>query len=333
LLLFILLAAYLGTNYFLKNMATRVVEELKPRLEEKGVIIASFDYENVRLTSYNAITITGIDLDFYLNRAMYGKEAFRAEFDARSIRIRFANFSDPSFFFTLNDFSVFIQPTDQNAHKPFGRLENAHLKSRIPVYLESPEASARKIIEAVKSLFKTNSTVLDLDLRATVRLGMDDKEVEAGLFTERSGDSTSLKFNHMDILNAAQQFELDLTEKEAEIIAKYPNKVPAMIKITRDAKRYSELEKNKNASFPEDAYRHIYWSYHLTRALGADLARQITDAHETAPGNTKHERLMDYHNNEIGRRLGQNNLIKDDLKRLVMESDEIVKNPSEMAGR
>lgn len=261
---------------------------------------------------------------------MYGKESFKAQFDAQSITVRFADFNNPSFFFTLKDFSIFIEPEDNSDKRPFGKLNDGYVKSRIPLYLKTPEESARAILTEVKTLFHENKTPLDLEIMVDVLLGIDDKEVKVGLFTVRDDSWTYLKFDDEDIQNAAKEFDLDLAEKEAEIISNYPSKVPAMIKITRDAKRLSKIEKSKDKSFPEDAFRHIYWSYHLTRAIGPELANEITDAHETAPGNTKNERLMDYHNNEVGRNYAAQNVSLEQIKNLVLNSDEIIKHPNEV---
>jgi hypothetical protein len=329
-LLVLLGIVYISANSILKKVAVKVVEELKPKLEQKGIVIENFNYSNVRLNSYNSVAVAQIDLDFYLNKKMYGKESFHAQFDARSITVRFADFNNPSFFFTLKDFSVFIEPDEKTEKKPFGKLQNGYLTSRIPVYLKNPEESAREILDEIKILFHENKTPLDLEFEVDVLLGIDDKEVKVGLFTDRKDGLTYLKFDDQDILDAAQLFDLDLTEKEAEIIADYPSKVPAMIKITRDAKRYSKTETSKDHSFPEDAYRHIYWSYHLTKAFGPELAKEITDAHETAPGNTKNERLMDYHNNEVGRAYADESLNLDEIKRRVLQSKDIIRNPNEV---
>lgn len=326
-LLILIAVIYAGANYVLKKVAVKVVAELKPRLEEKGIMIEHFDYSNVRLNSYNSLAITKIDLDFYLKRSMYGKESFDAQFDSESVIVRFADFNNPSLFLTLKDFSVFIEPDEDDTSKPFGKLENGYLKSRIPVYLKTPEASAREILDEVKKLFHENKTPMDLEIQTDVSLGIDKKEVKVGLYTERKENWTYLKFSDNDILEAAKSFDLDLTMNEAEIIANYPSKVPAMIKITRDAKRLSEAEKEKNMSFPEDAYRHIYWSYHLTREFGPELAKEITDAHETAPGNTKAERIMDFHNNEIGRFYANESLSIDEIRSRVLHSNDVIRNP------
>ena len=102
-----------------------------------------------------------------------------------------------------------------------------------------------------------------------------------------------------------------------------------MIRITRDAKNKSVAYRKADRSFPEDAFRHVYWSYHLTRQLGPEIAKQITDAHETAPGNTSQERSMDYHNNEVGRDLANTNLSENQIRILVLGSENIVRHPSQ----
>jgi len=308
----------------------RAIAELKPRLEQKGIMIENFNYSNVRLNSYNSCAITNIDLDFYLNKKMYGKESFKAQFDANSITVRFADFNKPSFFFTLKNFSMFIEPEEDNAKKPFGKLENGYLKSRIPLYLKNPEESAGEMLAEIKTLFHENRTPFDLEIEVDVLLGIDEKEIHVGLYSERIDSLTYIKFASEDILKAASEFDLDLAKKEAEIIADYPSKVPSMIKITRDAKKFSRIEKGKDRSFPEDAYRHIYWSYHLTREFGPDLTKEITDAHETAPGNTKNERLMDYHNNEVGRNYADQHLSLNEIKSRVLNSHEIIRHPKDM---
>ncbi|SDH66461.1 peptidoglycan-binding domain-containing protein [Roseospirillum parvum] len=56
-----------------------------------------------------------------------------------------------------------------------------------------------------------------------------------------------------------------------------------------------------------DAFRHALWSYRMTRELGAEVAKEITDAHErhTLDTNPMGDRLMDLYNNRIGRLLAQ----------------------------
>ncbi|MDZ7606056.1 MAG: hypothetical protein U5K79_10825 [Cyclobacteriaceae bacterium] len=318
---------YFGANYILKKVAVKAVEYLQPRLEDEGIQIVNFDYRTVRLASYNQCNISDIDLDFRLNKEMFGKESFSANVKVKTLKIRFADFKRPSLFFEIADFSLFVVSDERSAGNPFGRLENAQISSRLPVYLKNPYESAKDVLAEVKALFRESKSHVDLNLSTTVYLGLDDKELGVRLFSFRENDTTYIRFNADDILLAAHSLELDMGQAEAEIIAAHPGKSPKLIKITRDAKRLSKLEIAQDNSFPEDAYKHIYWSYHLAREFGPELTKEITDAHETNPGNTRQERLMDFHNNEIGRGLAGEQLSEADLKELVLTSPKIIRNP------
>jgi hypothetical protein len=50
-----------------------------------------------------------------------------------------------------------------------------------------------------------------------------------------------------------------------------------------------------------DAYRHALTSSRLANALGPEIAKKFTDAHERSVPNSEAERLMDLTNNQIGR--------------------------------
>lgn len=54
-----------------------------------------------------------------------------------------------------------------------------------------------------------------------------------------------------------------------------------------------------------DAFRHAYWNYEMTKAFGADRARNFSNAYEISHPNPEGERRMDLYNNQIGRELAQ----------------------------
>jgi hypothetical protein len=323
----VLLVVYLTADYAVNKIADRLVTELKPRLKDRGILVQHFKYQDVKLASFNSISIGKIELVFDLNKEMYGKSSFQASFGAETIILRFTDFQNPYFYISIHNFSLFVEPDEPGTESTFGKLQHGNFKSTIPLYLHSPEESAHKLLAEVRRLFHENKTVIDIEVEVDVLLGIDEKSLKVGLFSERSDDWTHLEFDVDDLIAASRQIDLELTRQEASIIARYPLKVPAMIKITQDARHYSQIAKVQDPSFPEDAFRHVYWSFQLTKALGPELSKQITNAHETAPGNTEAERLMDYHNNEIGRKYALENRSIDEIKALVLESDEIRRNP------
>lgn len=327
IVLAVLIVGYFVGNYVLEQAADKFIAELKPKLAARGVVIESFSYGNISINSPKSIRIKNIDLNFKLKKEEFGNKSYTAKFNASYVVIKLESISDASGTFSINNFSIFVEPDDKRVEKPFGKIENARFRCDIPIHLRNPEADARKILSEIENLFDHN-IAQRLSLNGDVQLGIDGKEVAIGLTTNQRGASVSLKFNKDDIFTASKEFELELTEKEAEVIANYPSKVPVMLRITREAKQKSEQQKRIDQTFPEDAFRHIYWSYHLTRALGPELAKEITDAHETAPGNTQKERLMDYHNNKVARGLANVNYSDDDLIKMVLNANNIILNPN-----
>lgn len=52
-----------------------------------------------------------------------------------------------------------------------------------------------------------------------------------------------------------------------------------------------------------DAFRHALWNYRMAKSLGSDKAKQFGDAYERHTDNPLGDRLMDLHNNKVGRQL------------------------------
>jgi hypothetical protein len=180
----------------------------------------------------------------------------------------------------------------------------------------------------LRTLFRENSIPDRIEFKGDAILSLDGKPIRIGLSTQRIDNRTYLQLNKDNILEAAKDFpDVEISEEEAELISRYPARALHILKITRDAWRISDMKKSERDEFPDDAYKHIYWSYHLTRTFGPEFAKQITDAHETLPNNTPQQRKMDFNNNEIGRNLAERNLSADELEHIILNSPEVIRSP------
>ena len=300
---------------------------MKSQLEARGIEVGQFQYKKITLNSYNSVSLKDVALRFRLSQKTFGKNSCGARLHANSIAVRLASFNEPSLYVTLEGFDIIIDPGEQMRKSPFAELRNGYVSTIQPLHPDNPFESAKSLADGIENLFNEDFTTVNLHLKGSVPVSFDSKKFDVRLFTERKNDTTFLKFNKADVRKVSEEFDLGLVDAEIAIIAAHPSKVPAMIQITRQAKTLSEREKRKDPAFPEDAFRHLYWSYHLTRALGPALAKKITDAHETAPGNTKAERMMDFHNNEFARDLAKKNLTVNDLKRIARYSGQVIKQP------
>lgn len=326
IIIFVML--YFAGNYFLTKVSKKYLVELREKLEAKGLFFEDLSYKDIIISSPRSVSINDVRVIFKLDKEIYGRKSFESTFHAESIGLKLVSLSDLSFTFSLSEFYILIEPSIASSKQTFGEFEEANLSINIPINLRSPEASSKLVLEQVQNLFALNKAV-GININGLANITIDQEEARLRVKTVPYGDSVRLQFNQKDVAKTAALFNIELTDQEAEVISNHPSMVPNMIRVTRDAKNKSVAYRKADRSFPEDAFRHVYWSYHLTRQLGAELAKQITDAHETAPGNTSKERSMDYHNNEVGRDLANTNLSENQIKILVLGSANIIRQPSQ----
>lgn len=329
-LIIIAVTCYFSGNYILTRVSHKYVAELKSKLEAKGLFFEELEYRDITIRTLRSISINDVNLNFTLDKEIYGRKSFHSSFQAKTIVINLVSIQEAEITFSLNDFSLHVEPDESTERRTFGEFEKAHFSSRIPINLRTPEKSAKEVLLQVEALFQQNKA-FGLSLSGTAKIFVGEERVKLALKTIDKGDSVSLQFDQADILQAAKTFDIELAEKEAEVIANHPSLVPDMMRITGDARQKSRAYRSRDKSFPEDAFRHVYWSYQLTREFGYTIAKQITDAHETAPGNTANERAMDYHNNEIARDLAKAELSEAQILNLVLTSNNIIRRPAEVS--
>jgi Domain of unknown function (DUF6973) len=320
---------YFAGNYLLTKLSHKYVSELKSKLKAKGLFIEELSYSGITIRSLRRLSVNDVILTFKLDKEIYGRESFHSSFRAQNILIKLVSIQEAEITLSLQNFSLRVVPAETTERQTFGEFEQASFSSTIPINLRTPEASAKLVLLQVENLFKQNKAV-GLNLSGIAKITIGDEHVQLRVKTVNKMDSVFLQFEQTDIIQAAKIFDIELAVKEAEVIASQPSLVPDMIRITSEARRKSRAYRNKDKSFPEDAFRHVYWSYHLTRELGVFLAKEITDAHETAPGNTANERAMDYHNNKFARDLAKAKLSEKQLLNLVLSSKEIIRHPDEI---
>ncbi len=329
-LILVIIAYFIG-GYIARYLVKHGLEYIEPELASQGIVLKHFHYGDVQMRSPNSFSIKNVDIEFDLEREFYGKKSFSAEFNSGIVVVRLSNFRDPTLKFSLRDFNLYIQPNEENPNRPFGKFENASWSGEAPLRIYNARESGELILEKLNTLFNNNSIPDEIDFKGDAILNLDGQDIRIRMYTETNDGRTFLFFDKDDLLAAADNFEnFNLSEEEALLLSQYPARTLHILKITRDAQRISEKEKSRNSDFPDDAFKHIYWSYHLTRTFGPEFSMEITDAHETMPNNTPEQRKMDFHNNELGRILASESLSVDDLRRYVMNSKDVIRFPEEV---
>jgi hypothetical protein len=327
----ILIITYYTGGYIARELVKYGLEYVKPELEDHGITIKQLHYGNVTLYSFKSFSIKGVDLKFDLEKEIYGRKSFSAVFHANSLIVRLANLRDPTIKLTLRDFNLHIQSNEENPDRPFGKFENAYWKGEAPIKLYGLQESGKLVVNRLKTLFRENSIPDPMEFEGDAILSLDGYPVKIGMSTKRVDNRTYLVLNKDDVLTAVGDLpDVEISDEEAVLISRYPARALHILKITREAQHISKRKKSEKENFPDDAFKHIYWSYHLSRTFGSEFAKEITDAHETLPNNTTRERQMDFHNNEVGRNLASRNLSVGELERIVLTSPDVIRSPDQM---
>lgn len=326
LLLAGVLLTYLLGGYALRGLVRSGLESLGPQLSEKGIVVNTLEYANVGMQSIRAFFVRDVQLDFYLAKPVYDKEAFRAIFSANRVIFKLTDVRNPSFLIEIDDFDLEIRGIDQRSEQTFGVFENAYWRGTAPLQFYSLESSTQLITQRVKTLFRINSIPDPMFFKGDVRLTLDGKNALAHLQTVRKNGKTYLRIDEGSILAAADTFDIDLAPATAALIGRHPAKAAHLIKITRDVERRASRLRGVDP-YVRDAFKHILWSHRLTVAFGPDFAEAFTDTHETKPGNTPAERRMDYHNNALGRQYALNGVPESELLRRLKADPKVVLSP------
>lgn len=172
-----------------------------------------------------------------------------------------------------------------------------------PLSSRGAAAAIRKSLKDVSVLVREGRSGADLDYRGTSYFSIKGTRFFAQLYTVREGGEVRLVMNAEDVSRIAVQLDEELTPAEILLISRNPVRAPRLFEIKEAAKRKAAEAAAREEDFPQDAYKHVLWSYLLTREYGEVFSKEVTDAHEKGSRkNTQADHLMDYQNNVVGSR-------------------------------
>ena len=133
-----------------------------------------------------------------------------------------------------------------------------------------------------------------------------------------------------DLRRIAKILNEDLTEPEIQVYSAYPMRSPKLFYVRNRARSISKLARQQDNRISRDAYRHLLWSYMLTKEYGPQFAEVVTSAHEEGEtDNTEADHIMDYRNNDLGRMYALEGRGESDLRQLVLTDPRVIRSARE----
>lgn len=206
-------------------------------------------------------------------------------------------------------------------------------KLTIPVQLTSWSPAVirqqvKDLIHEGAELARSGTTALPLTFTGNSQFTINGDPITVKLFIRRENERGALTIDSESLQAVSTHLREELTPAEIELLTKNPFKTPTLLQIRNEAQKTAKAEHEKTASVPEDAYRHVLWSYLLTKSYGPEFAQQVTDAHELgATNNSEADHRMDYKNNEVGRRYAQQQYRRAELLSRLLKDPEVIQTP------
>lgn len=184
------------------------------------------------------------------------------------------------------------------------------------------------ILSELVELMKAGTTRVPIVAEGQLEFSLKGECRKVGIQVARVEGEQTLVLAAQDLRLVSELFDESLTDAEIELISTYPLRIAQLLRIKDDAESTAKTAKIQNEQIPQDAYRHVLWSFLLTNKYGAAFAQRVTDAHEQGDtGNTPAEREMDYHNNAIGRQYAEQKVRRNRLLKRVVSDADVIREP------
>lgn len=335
-----LVGIYAGAVYFLDKYSRQGLEDLVTGGETQGIELNRPRFRKVIIGSYNSVTWEDVSIDINVLKGddSASDRSFSIRIPEATITLR--DFSERKFIFTVDDMNIIW-------HKSFdtsvdaSQLRRDNLESgKLELEFSFNSFEQDEILSQTRDVFrnsldfiKQGRTATPITFSGISKFTISNKAMKAKLQTAYEKGKYIIVMNKADLRSLAKELDLDgdLTKEEVDLLSRNPFRAPRLLRIADYAKDTSEKKHNKNPELPEDAYRHVLWSYLLTKAYGDEFAKKVTDAHEAGnTGDTQAQRKMDYSNNDVGRYYVDEGYSEASILWRIMRDEEVIFSPLEI---
>ena len=327
--------AYFIANHFLDSYSQQFISALAKRGKKHGVIITDPKYVATDITGLRSAKWSALFAELQFPKS----EAFDPDklFELRIGQLDAWLEGDGNVTIQVSDmqFDTIDGGTGGEEFSGIQALEESVRSKRLqftfPMELFDPMPGLEDALSHVVALIRTGSSTMPMAAKAVLQFTLQEDQVELGMRVEQREELYVLVLEGADLHAISGMFHESLTDAEVRLIADYPLRAAQLLRIKDDAESTAEQAKQNDESVPQDAYRHVLWSYLLTRKYGAAFAERMTDAHEEGDtGNTEAEMKMDLNNNAYGRKLADRGVRRAELLSHAKNDDEVIREAKQV---
>lgn len=299
--------AFFPARPFFEPLTQKVFSWLQRRAAPKGIRMRTLHCKDIEWRFPDEIAWQYVS--FRVHSAAKGPflGEVDGDFTAQEIRVRLAGLAWGKVHMTASGVS-FISVPDPDPESRFEFFAD-HCLIRFHVAwwpFDLVRSRIRRLFNEAYALLKEGKTSVSVQLSGRIRFRIFGKQEEGRVWTVREGKKYRLVMAPRDIQRIAGPYVEQVSDLVCRVLARYPLRIPKALRITDDARAAAQKAFQQDPRIPEDAFRHVLWSFHLTQAFGPQFAKELTDAHEAGEpvsgetDRTEADHIMDIRNNRVG---------------------------------
>lgn len=323
---------YIGAGFVTEALTKHYLPAIEKSALKSGVRLSGIQFQRAGLASFKSIKWESVSARLRPVQAENREFSFtvdRFELDLAALLDQHLKFRGSNMSLSLNP----AVPANAGPEPRKTKSIQGDFSCRIPLAsLDSRGivAAIRGTSQKLSALVRQGRAELDLEYRGTSYFTIKGNRFYAELYTVREGSGVRLVMNAEDVRRIAMHLDEDLTDAEILLISRNPVRAPRLFEIKEYTKREAEEASSGSRAVPQDAYKHVLWSYLLAREFGDEFSKEVTDAHEEGGrGNTEADHLMDYQNNVIGRRYALEKVPEAEVLERMMKDPAVIREASE----
>ncbi len=293
---------YLAIALAVGPLTRRAIERAIREDHKHGLDILEIKFKRAYPSSFKSITWTGgfARLHFLSGDEFMKKREFVISVDKMTLKLK--NLGHRKFGIRATGLNIKTLSGEGEDLESFDYVEGQNLEIKFVLDFFHPKTiaeQARVWSKGLGDLLIKGRTAWPVEFSGAIFAQLHNKTYKVRLSVRPEGNEYALMMYESDLKNMASKLQERITDAEIKLISKYPLRAPSLLKISDYAFNAAVAAHKKQEDVSENTYRHVVWSYRLTRQYGEVFAKMVTDAHENQTEEADSD--IDQRNNAVGR--------------------------------
>lgn len=309
-----------------ESLCQRAIARLTVAAARRGIALEPVHFRQATLRGLRAVTCRSVTAAAHLPDDVADAGADWVAMSCDQLSVAMTRAWPARFAVTVFGANLFV--LDANKDPTGQQVTRLHATGEVEIDWGQPRASLAKVENEIRRLLREGRCALPLEVEAMARIRVGRRWHDVTIRSQRAAAETVFVLEPDDVRSIARDYSLPLTDAEIELVATHPVQAPRLLRLSEQATKTAHALRRRDAKFPADAFRHVLWSYLLTREFGPEFSEQVTDAHEADPTYEQGEanRRMDLANNAVGRAYALGGVAEDELVERVQTDPRVVRS-------